>query len=125
MDLVDPAILRSGRFDILFELPKPDEKTREEIFKIHSKNKPLAKEVNLKELAGKTEGKVGADIEFICRKASMLAIREYIENQNPCLAGRQKNQNLELKISKQHFEESFGVNEYRKTQARRAVVWQP
>ena len=98
LDLVDPAILRSGRFDILFELPKPDEKTREEIFKIHTKNKPLAKEVDLKELAGKTEGKVGADIEFICRKASMLAIREYIENQN-----------LELKISKRHFEEALAL----------------
>ncbi|MBU4346709.1 MAG: CDC48 family AAA ATPase, partial [Candidatus Omnitrophica bacterium] len=66
LDLVDPAILRSGRFDILFELPKPDEKTREEIFKIHTKNKPLAKEINLKEFAKDTEGKVGADIEFIC-----------------------------------------------------------
>src|SRR3989338_7123910 len=98
LDMVDPAILRSGRFDILFELPKPDEKTREEIFKIHTKNKPLAKEVDLKGLAGKTEGKVGADIEFICRKSSMLAIREYIENQN-----------LELKISKRHFEEALAL----------------
>jgi len=110
LDLVDPAILRSGRFDILFELPKPDEKTRVEIFTIHTKNKPLAKEVDLKELAGKTEGKVGSDIEFICRKASMLAIREYIENQKS-LPDRQtgKNQNLELKISKRHFEEALGL----------------
>jgi len=105
IDMVDPAILRSGRFDILFELPKPDEKTREEIFKIHTKNKPLAKEVDLKELAGKTEGKVGADIESICRKASMLAIREYIEAQNSIA----KSQNLELKITKQHFEEALAL----------------
>ena len=115
IDLVDPAILRSGRFDILFELPKPDEKTREEIFKIHTKNKPLAKEVDLKELAGKTEGKVGADIEFICRKASMLAIRECI-NQKPVTPATEiggsvnqyggSNQKPDLKISKQHFEEA-------------------
>ena len=105
IDMVDPAILRSGRFDILFELPKPDEKTRAEIFKIHTKNKPLAKEVDLKELAGKTEGKVGADIESICRKASMLAIREYIEAQNSIA----KSQNLELKITKQHFEEALAL----------------
>ncbi len=105
LDLVDPAILRSSRFDILFELPKPDEKTREEIFTIHTKNKPLAKEVDLKELAGKTEGKVGADIEFICRKASMLAIREYIESQN----SKSKTQSLEIKISKRHFEEAVGL----------------
>ena len=105
IDLVDPALLRSGRFDILFELPKPDEKTREEIFTIHTKNKPLTKEVDLKELAGKTEGKVGADIEFICRKASMLAIREYIESQN----SKSKTQSLEIKISKRHFEEAVGL----------------
>ena len=80
LDLVDPALLRSGRFDLLLELPKPVEKTREEIFKIHTKNKPLAKDVDLKELAKETEGKVGADIEFICRKAAMLAIREFIED---------------------------------------------
>jgi len=105
LDLVDPAILRSGRFDILFELPKPDEKTRAEIFKIHTKNKPLAKEVDLKELAGKTEGKVGADIEFICRKAAMLAIREYIEAQS----SKSKSQSHELKITKRHFEEALAL----------------
>ncbi|MFH0772386.1 MAG: CDC48 family AAA ATPase, partial [Candidatus Omnitrophota bacterium] len=104
LDMVDPAILRSGRFDILFELQKPDENTREEIFKIHTKNKPLAKEVDLKELAGKTGGKVGADIEFICRKASMLAIKEYI---NQGTGGR--GQGTELKITKRHFEEALAL----------------
>ncbi len=103
IDMVDPAILRSGRFDILFELPKPDEKTREEIFKIHTKNKPLAKEINLKEFAKDTEGKVGADIESICRKAAMLAIREYIEAQSL----KSKAQSPELKITKRHFEEAI------------------
>ncbi len=105
LDMVDPAILRSGRFDILFELPKPDEKTREEIFKIHTKNKPLAKEINLKEFAKDTEGKVGADIEFICRKAAMLAIREYIEAQS----SKSKAQSPELKITKRHFEEALAL----------------
>jgi len=96
LDLIDPAILRSGRFDLLLELPKPDDKTREEIFRIHTKNKPLAKDVNLKELAKSTENKVGSDIEFICRKSAMLAVREYIENPK-----------TELKISKRHFKESI------------------
>ena len=102
LDLIDPALLRSGRFDILFELPKPDEKTREEIFKIHTKNKPIAKDVDLKELAKETEGKVGSDIEFICRKASMLAIREFI-NQTSDI----RHQTPEFKISKKHFEEAI------------------
>jgi transitional endoplasmic reticulum ATPase len=96
LDLIDPALLRSGRFDLLLELPKPDEKTREEIFKIHTKGKPLAKDADLRELAKGAGGRVGSDIEFICRKAAMLAIREYIE----------KNQKLEFKISKRNFEEA-------------------
>jgi len=121
LDMVDPAILRSGRFDILFELPKPDEKTREEIFKIHTKNKPLTKEVDLKGLAGKTEGKVGADIEFICRKAAMLAIREYIEKQKPGgsgLASDSQSRKSELKISKQHFEEAVRLMNTKDTSQR-------
>ncbi|MBI5750374.1 MAG: AAA family ATPase, partial [Nitrospinae bacterium] len=100
LDMIDPAILRSGRFDLLLELPKPDQTTREEIFKIHTENKPLADDVDLKELAKETEGKVGSDIEFICRKASMLAIREYISQESGV-----RSQESELKISKRHFEE--------------------
>ena len=115
LDLVDPALLRSGRFDLLLELPAPDEKTREEIFKIHTKNKPLAEDVNLKKMAEETEGKVGSDIEFICRKASMFAIREYIETHLP--AGRQglhrfRNTDYtdkDLKISRKDFEEAIKI----------------
>jgi len=98
LDLVDPALLRSGRFDLLLELPAPDEKTREEIFKIHTKNKPIAKDVNLKELAKETEGKVGSAIEFICRKASILAIREFIENPK---------KESEPTIRRKHFKEAI------------------
>jgi len=83
LDLVDPALLRAGRFDFLLELPKPDEKTREEIFKIHTRGKPLAEDVNLKNLTKETEGLTGADIEAICQKASILAIREFVALGNP------------------------------------------
>jgi transitional endoplasmic reticulum ATPase len=79
IDLIDPALLRSGRFDLIFELPLPDAKTREKIFSIHTRRKPLGKKVNLAKLAAKTEGLTGSDIEFICRKAAMLAIRRLIE----------------------------------------------
>ncbi|MGV8138211.1 MAG: CDC48 family AAA ATPase [Mangrovibacterium sp.] len=78
IDLIDQALLRSGRFDLIFELPEPAVEVRERIFRIHTRNKTLAADVNLKELAAGTSGMVGADIEFICRKASMLAIREAI-----------------------------------------------
>ncbi len=80
MDLIDKALLRSGRFDLLFELPPPDENTRADIFRIHTKNKPLNDDIEIKKLAVQTENMVGSDIEFICRKASMFAIREFIEN---------------------------------------------
>ncbi|PIY87837.1 MAG: AAA family ATPase [Nitrospirae bacterium CG_4_10_14_0_8_um_filter_41_23] len=103
LDLIDPALLRSGRFDLLLELPEPDEETREEIFKIHTKNKPLAKDVDFKSLARETEGKVGSDIDFICRKASMLAIREFLSIEH-------RAQSRELKISKRHFEEALKVS---------------
>ncbi len=104
LDLVDPAILRSGRFDLLFELPLPDRKTREEIFKIHTKNKPLAANVDLTELADKTDNRTGSDIEFVCRKASMFAVREYIEHNS---AQKQTTANGELKVSRQYFEQAI------------------
>lgn len=78
LDLIDPALLRSGRFDLLLELPLPDENTREEILKIHTRHKPLGDEVDLKVLARDTAGKTGSDIEFISRKASLVAIREFV-----------------------------------------------
>ncbi len=103
IDLVEPALLRCGRFELLFELPQPDEKTREEIFRIHTKNKPLAEDVDLKHLAGQTKGKVGSDIESICRQASMLTIREYVDNYKP----QTNDDSMEVKISQRHFEEAL------------------
>jgi len=104
LDLVDPAILRSGRFDLLFELPAPDEQTRLEIFRIHTKDKPLSEEVDLKELAKQTDGRTGSDIEFIARKASMFAVRQYIEGGPPSEKARADRQ---LKVSKQHFDRAI------------------
>jgi len=78
-DLVDPALLRPGRFDRLIATGLPDEKTRLEIFKIHTKDMPLTKDVDIKKLAKDTENYVGADIEAICREAALLALRENIK----------------------------------------------
>jgi transitional endoplasmic reticulum ATPase len=77
-DLVDAALLRPGRFDLILELPLPDEKSRQMIFHVHTKAKPLAKDVDLNGLAKETEGLTGADIEAICREAAMEAIRAAI-----------------------------------------------
>ena len=79
-DIIDPALLRPGRFDKLLLTPPPNEKSRHDIFKIHTKDMPLAKDVDLKELAKLTKGYVGADIEGIVREAGMLALREDINS---------------------------------------------
>ncbi len=77
-DIVDPALLRPGRFDRLVYVRPPDRNSRLAIFRIHTRNMPLASDVDLEELADMTEGYVGADIEAICREAVMLALREEI-----------------------------------------------
>ena len=77
-DILDPAILRPGRFDRLIYVPPPDEKARLEIFKIHTRNMPLADDVDLARLARMTEGYSGADIEAVCREAAMNALRRDI-----------------------------------------------
>jgi len=78
-DMLDTALLRPGRFDRIILTPAPDKKTREEIFKVHTKGMPL-KDVKIEELAEKTEGYVGADIEAICREAAIFALRKDIKS---------------------------------------------
>jgi transitional endoplasmic reticulum ATPase len=109
-DLVDPALLRPGRFDLILELPVPDEPSRFKIFEIHTKGKPLSKDVDLKILARETEGLVGSDIEAICRVASMEAIREFLEKKEKA------EQSLkEFSIKKRHFEEAIkGIKKLQK-----------
>ncbi|HDM45146.1 MAG TPA: AAA family ATPase, partial [Candidatus Bathyarchaeota archaeon] len=77
-DIVDPALLRPGRFDKLLYIPPPDLEARKEILRIHTRRKPLADDVDLDEIAKQTEGYTGADLEAVCNTAVMLAIREHI-----------------------------------------------
>ena len=78
-DIIDPALLRPGRFDRLILVPAPDEKARLEIFKVHTRRVPLAEDVSLEELAKRTEGYTGADIEAVVREAAMLAMRRALQ----------------------------------------------
>jgi transitional endoplasmic reticulum ATPase len=87
-DLIDPALLRSGRFDRLVMVGATLADGREKIFRIHTKGIPLDSDVDLKELATMTEGYVGSDIESICREAAMLSLRENFDNE---------------RVSKRHF----------------------
>lgn len=75
-DIIDTALLRPGRFDRIILTPPPDRAQRLDIFKIHTKSMPMAKDVKLEELCERTEGYVGADIESVCREAAIMALRE-------------------------------------------------
>ena len=78
-DLLDPALLRPGRFDRLIYVPPPDLKARYEILKIHTRKVPLADDVDLVELARTTEGYSGADLEALVREAVLLSLREELQ----------------------------------------------
>ena len=77
-DMIDPGLLRPGRFDKIILVNAPDIKARRKIFEIHTNKMPLDEDVNLDELAKLTEDYSGADIEAICREAAMTALREDI-----------------------------------------------
>ena len=78
-DLLDPALLRPGRFDRHVLIPPPDKATRKKIFEVHMRAIPVSKAVKVETLLKKTDGYVGADIEAVCREATIIALRENID----------------------------------------------
>jgi len=104
-DMLDPALLRSGRFGRHVEIPMPDKKSRIDIFKIHLRNKPLAGNVDIDKMAGDMEGYTGADIQAICEEATLLTIRKAVTNKN---INTQDAESVKVvKISKSEFDEAF------------------
>ena len=101
-DIIDPALLRPGRFDKLIQIPQPDEAARRDILKVHSAKMPLDKDVDLFDLAKKTEGYSGADIEAFCREAGMEAMRDKTVE----------------KVSKRHFERALSMKRPTEVQRR-------
>ncbi|MHC1567976.1 MAG: CDC48 family AAA ATPase [Candidatus Syntropharchaeia archaeon] len=91
-DIIDPALIRPGRFDRVIIVRVPTKEGRKEIFKIHTQKMPLADDVEIDRLVELTEGYVGADIEAVCREAAMLALRENFDAE---------------KIEFRHFEEAI------------------
>ncbi len=106
-DMVDSALLRPGRLDRFIFIAPPDSKDREKIFRIHLRGKPIAKEVNIGNLAERTQGYVGADIEAICREASMLTLRDCIK---PGMEREQvKKECMNIQIKNKHFDRAFSA----------------
>ncbi|MFD1514149.1 AAA family ATPase [Halomarina rubra] len=95
-DLLDEALLRPGRFDQHIHVTAPDEPARVKIFEVHTRDRPLAADVDLDTLAETTEGFVGADIEAVCREAAATAVREYVDGD--------VNEPADLVLTATHFE---------------------
>ena len=91
-DMIDPALLRPGRFDKILLVTAPEEKGRLNILEIHTKDMPLAKDVNIKDFAKRTIGYTVADLEALSREAAMLSLRESIDSKF---------------VRKKHFEEAL------------------
>ena len=105
IDMVDPALLRAGRFDKLIYVPLPDKPARLEIFKIHIKGKPLAKDVDLNKLVDQTEGFSGADIAAVVNTALSLVLQEFIgKYPTPELAKKHLDEAI---ITMRHMEEAI------------------
>ncbi|MBY0460217.1 MAG: CDC48 family AAA ATPase, partial [Gemmataceae bacterium] len=77
-DILDPAVLRPGRFDLLLEIPPPDLVARRDIFAINLRDKPLAEPAPLDDLAERTEGFSGAEVEAVCVRAALAAVRDVV-----------------------------------------------
>ncbi|GHV46464.1 ATPase AAA [Synergistales bacterium] len=85
LDLVDSSLLAAGRFEMILETPLPDAAAREAIFNIELRKKPLAPDVDIKELAIVMDGYSGADISFVCRKATMTALKTHFSDKTNAL----------------------------------------
>ena len=106
-DMVDPALLRPGRFDRFIFIRPPDLKERATIFDIHLRGKPLSPDVDVEKLAQMTEGYVGADIEAVCREAAMLALRDFIK---PGMEREEvKKESRRARIKNEHFEKALSM----------------
>ena len=103
-DLIDDALLRPGRLDRHVHVPVPDEEARRAIFQVHTRDKPLADGVDIDELARRTDGYVGADIEAVTREASMAATREFINSVDPEDIGDSVSN---VRVTMDHFEHAL------------------
>jgi transitional endoplasmic reticulum ATPase len=103
LDRLDAALLRPGRLEFLVEMPAPDEATRRAILGVHTKNMPLGGDVDLEALAAETAGLVGADLEGVCQRAGLLALRELLEK----LPAPDEKTVAKLRISRAHFTQAL------------------
>lgn len=101
-DIIDPALLRTGRFDRRITIDMPDEETRRKIFEVHTRDKPLANDVDIDQIAKQASNMSGADIASICNEAVMLSIREFVSEGGDMDEEKIK----DTKVHQRHFKEA-------------------
>jgi transitional endoplasmic reticulum ATPase len=118
-DILDPALLRPGRFDRLIYVPPPDKQARLEILKVHTRKVALDEDVSLEELAERTEGYTGADLAALVREATLRALREAMKAcgskaEKECTDQSCKDTKIQeclkgslIKVGKRHFDEAL------------------
>ncbi|MGI0007321.1 MAG: AAA family ATPase, partial [Nitrosotalea sp.] len=99
VDLIDSALLRPGRFDRIIEVPLPDTEGRENIFKIHTRKKPIAEGTDFAKLVQLTDGFSGAEIEGVCNRAAMSSIRRYVDTKEKSVKS--------IKVTQEDFENAI------------------
>lgn len=108
-DLIDPAMLRPGRFDEVVEIPLPDYDDRKAILAVHMRNKPLAQGITVEPLAQRTEGASGAELAAICNRAALAAIRRAIEQSTANHAEKTGGPMEDVRILPEDFEEALAA----------------
>src|SRR4051794_7563454 len=104
-DMIDPALLRPGRFDRIVYVPLPDKTTRKKILEIHSSDKPISKDINLEKIAELTEGFSGADMSSVVNTAISLVLHEYLQKYStPEEATKHAS---EAHVTMKHFEDAI------------------
>lgn len=107
VDLIDPALLRPGRFDMAVALPAPDREARLAILRVHTRRMPLAGDVDLARLADSCGDWTGADLEALCRRAAMAAVREHVEAGQGSAGGPERALD-DLEVGRRHFAAAQG-----------------
>jgi transitional endoplasmic reticulum ATPase len=122
-DDIDSALRRPGRFDRELQINPPDERGRKEILKIHTRGMPLDKDINLEEIANKTIGFTGADIEVLCKEAALKSIKPYFA-QLKNLQDKVPIQILDkIKVSRHHFMD--GLKQVEPSAMREVLIQKP
>ena len=114
LDLIDNALLRPGRFDRILEVPLPDSKGRQYIFGIHARKKPLANDIDMGRLVELTDGFSGAEIEGVCNRAAMAAVRRYVGNKQKSVKS--------IKITQEDLEDAIKKLRPEKIKPRQAMT---